>query len=478
MLSLTLATACSDNPLGSFSRIRVLEMNGGSDTVLAMPDEPMVIEVRDNLGHPTPGIEVRFVAVPPASDSTSAARGMYVCPTTESRCAWYYDEHNYDVYTAAFTTTDSEGRARAKVQFGVVAGPSFIEIAVPGTDIVHRVPFTTRPGALARVVAAVEDTAVYAGSTYDLGAHAADRFGNARSEPVTVSSLTPAVVTTASGRLTANAVGRGSVLMVSGAIAETAHVSVPPRGRLVTFGWTPDRVSLRLLTLVNTDGTGRRVVLDTPGNNGNADPIWTPDGRQIVLAENPGFGTTLQLIDTLGTRVPFLPDFALSVHAAVASDNVYFVGTPRAGGLTGIYRASLEGTGGTFLFHGTQPAASPDGSRVAYALNDSVLVRDLATGAQLRVAVRASSPKWSPTGDLIAYVSSGGDLRVSVVRPDGSGARVIASGFHGYHTSWSRDGEWLATSRWEGGIELIRVANGERLPIVGTEDLFQPGWRP
>lgn len=477
LLAIAGTAACGDDPVGPLTRIQILGTTGGSDTVLAMAAQPMVVQVSDNLGRPRPGVEVRIQAVPPPTDPMTPALGMYVCRTSRRPCATYVNEQNFSIVAGMLDTTDSEGLVSANVQFGVVAGPTFVEVTIPELDVVRQVPFTTLPGALARVVAAADDTSIYVGSSYDLQARATDRFGNPRTEPVTAMSLTPAVASVVSGRLTAQSLGRGRILLQSGAVTDTAFVSVPPRGRLVTFGWTADRVSLRLLTLINTDGTGRRVVLNTPGYSANTYPVWTPDGR-ILFAEETTDRPRLQLTDTLGNRITFLQDFEQSIQAATSSDSVYFYGTQRFTGVTGIYRASFDGSGATFLFPGSQPAPAPDGSRVAYSTGDSMMVRDMATGATTRLVPGPPlAPRWSPSSDLIAFVLSNGDLEAHVVRSDASGLRVIAPGFRGA-VSWSPDGEWLATSMWEGGIELIRLADGERLPISGTDDLFQASWRP
>lgn len=478
-LALAAAAACGEGPVGTLTRVRILGTGGGSDTILAMASQPMLVEVRDQLGEPAAGVDVVFYARHPGTDTASAERGMYVCAPTRSPCSFYVNEHNYDVWTAHFATTDAQGHARANVQFGTIAGPAVIEVRVQELDFVREVQFTTLPGALARVVAAAADTAVYVGSSYDLGARAADRFGNARAEAVTLTSLTPAVATVTDGRLTAQSLGRGRVLMQVGTIRDTAYVSVPPPGRLVMFGWALDRSSMRRLTLINTDGSGRRLLFETPGDNGNANPIWTPDGSRVVFQETPSITSEAQLhvTDTLGNRQPFVSGVSQSLQAAASDDSVYFYGA-QGFAPAGIFRVAAQGGTATFLFSGVQPGPSPDNSQVAHVVGDSLRVRDMTTAATRTIAAHPTFPRWSPAGDLIAFVSNDGDAEVRVVRPDATGLRVVGPGLHDRIVSWSPDGAWLATARYEGGLELIRIADGERLPIAGTEDLFEPAWRP
>jgi hypothetical protein len=475
---------CGDGPTGpNGASVRVVQGGGGTDTILALPPTPLVVEVRSSLGRPLSGVSVRFVVEPMSLADSGPRRRVYVCSLTQSVCASFSD-CCYDVTYGVQDTTDDAGRVRVRVQFGAVAGPARIQVSLPDLGGTTVAQFTTRPGSLSQVAAAVQDTAIYVATEYDIGAYAADRLGNARQEPVTLTSSTPAVINVAGGRVTGVGLGRGRILMQSGPITDTAFVSVPPTGRLVTFGWAPDFSSLTQLTLVNTDGSGRRLLRSTRANNGSAWPVWTPNGGAIVYQEAGPVGRgQLELIDTLGDHRVLLPDSAgltFSVQPAFSGTEaaLYFFGFQESSGLNGIYRANPDGTGSQLLFAATQPAPSPNGSHLAYAINDSLFVRDMTTGLVSPLAPSPQLPRWSPVGDLIAYVSNDGAAVVRVVRSDGNDLRTLVPGFHDQAVSWSPDGQWLAVARYAGGIELIRVADGERLHIAGTETLFQPAWRP
>lgn len=79
---------------------------------------------------------------------------------------------------------------------------------------------------------------------------------------------------------------------------------------------------------------------------------------------------------------------------------------------------------------------SPDGSRIAYGMNQSlptegpphapaVEVLELETGKISKVA-DGESPAWSPSGEWIAYLDPPDrSNRNSIVHPDGSGAKVL-----------------------------------------------------
>jgi hypothetical protein len=88
------------------------------------------------------------------------------------------------------------------------------------------------------------------------------------------------------------------------------------------------------------------------------------------------------------------------------------------------------------------------------------------------------TPFWSPAGDLIAYevLNSSNTLDRHVVRPDGTGDRLLSVGIIDT-LSFSPDGQWIATTRHPVGVELVRVTDGLRLPIGGTRNVRQTAWR-
>jgi len=287
-------------------------------------------------------------------------------------------------------------------------------------------------------------------------------------------------VTVQSGRVTAVALGRGRIVMQFEELIDTAYVSIPPVGRLIAHDLT--------FTLLNTDGTERRSLIALHGPYELALPAWTADGSRIVFQEDSTSSVHLHWVDTLGTRgAVFAPadDVVVSSQAAISHDGKFFFSGPSVTLAGRIYSASLDGSAAAFVVEGSEPGPSPDGSQLAYVYGELLRVRDLSLATELEVAEDASYPRWSPTGALIAYVSYP-FFHVQVVRPDGTQARAVgATAEYDDGVSWSPDGEWLVASlrtpsfrARDAQLELIRVSDGERLPIPWTRDLHEPAWRP
>ena len=457
-------------------------VSGGAATGPALTiAPPIVVEIRDASGHPASGVPVVFSTVT-AGEVDLARQSLFVCALGSDPCAQYTDQFRFNIRNGATVVTGPDGRASAAVQFGVLAGDATLTISVPSMGTSREITYTTVAGPLAQIVA-THDTAVYAGVSYTLHARAADRIGNPRTDPVTSTSATPSVVTVSADNATAVATGRGRVVLRTGDIVDTAFVSVVPHGRLVALGRSSAGAPLNKFVLLDTDGSARRVVGEILPNDDNAAPVWTPEGAEIVFqtkaAADP-FGT-LAAIDTAGAqRLVFGNggDFDLAREPAVAalSGRLFFYGRSRTTGITGVYSSKLDGSDTAFVAPGAVPGPAPDGQRVALGVDGALHVRDIATGTETVVATSAMMPAWSPDGANIAYLSSPlGSIRV--VAADGSADRLLAQGFYA-SLSWSPDGKWLAASRYNGGVDIIDVANAVVLPVWTTTDLKQFAWRP
>lgn len=72
-------------------------------------------------------------------------------------------------------------------------------------------------------------------------------------------------------------------------------------------------------------------------------------------------------------------------------------------------------------------------------------------------------PKWSPTGDLIAFTSHrDGDYEIYTIRPDGTGlTRLTSSPSHDAHPAWSPDGQWITFSSARGGFKDDMARSGQ-----------------
>ena len=120
----------------------------------------------------------------------------------------------------------------------------------------------------------------------------------------------------------------------------------------------------------------------------------------------------------------------------------------------------------------TSPSASPDGSQITFASDrggsQQIYVMNADGGDPKRISFgqgkgRYATPVWSPRGDLIAftrYATSDGNFFIGVMKPDGSGERLLSHGFLVEAPTWAPNGRvlmYFAQSRNEGRTRLYSL---------------------
>jgi TolB protein len=139
----------------------------------------------------------------------------------------------------------------------------------------------------------------------------------------------------------------------------------------------------------------------------------------------------------------------------------------------------------------TSPCFSPDGSQIAFESDrggaQQIYVMSASGGPANRISFgegRYATPVWSPRGDLIAFTRQKADLfGVGVMKPDGTGERIIAEGFHNEGPTFSPNGLFLMFFRDPGGESGAKIymadifGHGEFLvPTPGYAS--DPSWGP
>jgi TolB protein len=137
----------------------------------------------------------------------------------------------------------------------------------------------------------------------------------------------------------------------------------------------------------------------------------------------------------------------------------------------------------------TSPSYSPDGSQIVFNSDrggsPQLYVMNADGSGQRRISFgqgRYSTPVWSPRGDLIAFTRQSGGFAIGVMRPDGSGERILTESYLDEAPTWSPNGRVIMFFR-EGrgtGARLWSVdLTGRNLRQIPTQtDASDPAWSP
>jgi hypothetical protein len=437
-----------------------------SDTAPVAADAtvPLVVQVL-GIGGLARGVSVQFGL----SDSARTLQLRLLASLTDSGQA------NLSVLTGP------DGTATAYVRFGGRPGRAVVRISVPSLGTADSVAYTL--GLLMGVVnVSPSDTAVSPGDSFFIHVTSTVFI-----EPA-FASLDPSVVTaTSAGLVRAVAVGRTSIAITGVNPIAKAAVSVVPNDTLA--GVIGDSV-----LLVSLNGRNPQVV-KVLSAAGAAWLRWAPSRTQLLFQNDSG----LRLMDLAGTvqRVPGLDTLGNAGQTFEGSFSfdggwVYLAAVDLTDYSTHIWRVRVDGSGLERLepqpFDSSfdyEPSPSPDGLRVAMAsvrgASPATVIRvlDIGTRTVTNLGVSGWSPRWSPTGQQIAYLDKG---YVNLINPDGTGQRRLNGPAYGW-LDWSIDGAWIV-ARWSypggpSGVDLLNTRTGQILPLSSFFGrLMWPVWKP
>ena len=210
----------------------------------------------------------------------------------------------------------------------------------------------------------------------------------------------------------------------AGPLVNSANFGVSRDGRSIAFG------GLGLWIHGRDRGVATRARAETTPGQGILDPAWSPGDS--LIAYSTVFRGPLML-------------------------RTYRVGTGTSDSLFSAGRRNVR-----------TPDWAPAGGRIAFQLSagdtvprDEIWVYSFADRRASRafeVRANASSPRWSPDGRWIAYVSDEtGAPEVYVRRADGGGVSVPVSTAGGEHPRWRGDGGELYYRAPDGAVMAVTV---------------------
>jgi TolB protein len=197
----------------------------------------------------------------------------------------------------------------------------------------------------------------------------------------------------------------------------------------VELGQGDPRVYLR-----NVETGQTEIVGNFPGMSFS--PRFSPDGQRVIMSLQQGGNSNLFVMDLRSRSTTRLTD------------------TP-----------AID----------TSPSYSPDGSRICFESD-----RD----GEPQIDGCYSPPGGSPRGDYIAFnKQGGGQFSIGIIKPDGSGERILTSGFHDEGPTFAPNGRVVMFFRDPGGnagpsLFTVDISGRNEQPVPTPSFASDPAWSP
>ena len=202
--------------------------------------------------------------------------------------------------------------------------------------------------------------------------------------------------------------------------------------------------------LLNIETGQREVVGNFPGMS--FAPRFSPDGQSVIMSLQEGSNANLFIMDLRSKSTTRLTN------------------TP-----------AID----------TAPSYSPDGAQICFESDrgghQQIYVMPAAGGAAQRISFgdgSYSTPVWSPRGDYIAFTKqSTSTFAIGVMKPDGSGERILTEGFHNEGPTFAPNGRvimYFSDTVGSPGPSLFTIdtagRNQQRVPTPSFAS--DPAWSP
>jgi TolB protein len=257
----------------------------------------------------------------------------------------------------------------------------------------------------------------------------------------------------------------------------------------------PKNKRLKRLTIMDQDGFGPRILSD--GKDLTLTPRFSPTQQEICYTQYQGDQPRVFLMNLESGQkenIGNLPGLAYAPRFSPDGQKLVFSIQEGAG--TSLIEMDLRSKQMRRFTQSeridTGPCYAPDGRSLCFESDregtQQIYVMDLARGGVQRISRgegRYSTPVWSPRGDYIAFTKQGGgQFLIGVMKTDGTGERILTSGYHNEGPTWAPNGRVLMFFRESqganGGPKLYSVdltGQNERpvpTPAFGSD----PAWSP
>ena len=256
----------------------------------------------------------------------------------------------------------------------------------------------------------------------------------------------------------------------------------------------PKVARVKRLAIMDQDGANHRYLTDE--GTLVLTPRFSPTAQEITYMSYKGGKPRVYLYNIDTGRQEVLGDFpGMTFAPRFSPDGGKVVMSMSQSGNTDLYEMDLRSRKSRKLTDAggidTAPCYSPDGRQIVFESDrggtQQLYVMGAGGGEARRISFgdgRYANPVWSPRGDLIAFIKmSKGQFYLGVIRPDGSGERLITQAFHVEGPSWSPNGRVLTYFKESPGggatkVYTIDITGYNERVMPTPRDASDPAWSP
>jgi TolB protein len=256
----------------------------------------------------------------------------------------------------------------------------------------------------------------------------------------------------------------------------------------------PKERRIKRLAIMDEDGANVRYL--TRGDDLVLTPRFSPSTQEVTyMAYGQGNPQVFLLNIETGQReivgnfpgMSFAPRFSPNGQSVIMS--------LQEGGNANLFVMDLRSKATTRLTNtqaiDTAPSYSPDGSQICFESDrgghPQVYVMAAAGGQAQRISFgdgTYSTPVWSPRGDYIAFTKqTAAQFAIGVMKPDGSGERILTEGFHNEGPTFAPNGRVIMYfSDVAGGpgpsLYTIDISGRNQQRVPTPSFASDPAWSP
>src|SRR6202051_648614 len=251
---------------------------------------------------------------------------------------------------------------------------------------------------------------------------------------------------------------------------------------------------IKRLAIMDQDGANVRYL--TRGDDLVLTPRFSPSTQQITYMSYGQGDPRVYLFNIETGQREIVGNFpGMSFSPRFSPDGQRVIMSLQQGSNSNIFVMDLRSKSTTRLTDtraiDTAPSYSPDASQICFESDrggrQQIYVMAAAGGAAQRISFgdgSYSTPVWSPRGDYIAFTRLAQDkFAIGVMKPDGSGERILTEGFHNEGPTFAPNGRVIMFFRDPGGTSgpslfTVDIAgrNEQRVPTPGFAS--DPAWSP